>query len=139
MGGGVKYDAFAFMVSYEQLGEASANFSGDTLATSSFHQTLAESAPKLVDGISLQGQYTFWQSDAMHASVGLGVLAWELDYTSKLNDSVIEMDEDDIDLFYNLALGYTLTEQIDVSLKVSRYNLSVNDVNNIALGVTYHF
>ncbi len=139
VGGGVKYDAFAFMVSYEQLGEASANFSGDTLATSSFHQTLAESAPKLVDGISLQGQYTFWQSDAMHASVGLGVLAWELDYTSKLNDSVIEMDEDDIDLFYNLALGYTLTEQIDVSLKVSRYNLSVNDVNNIALGVTYHF
>jgi large repetitive protein len=139
VGGGVKYDAFAFMVSYEQLGEASANFSGDTLTTSSFHQTLAESAPKLVDGISLQGQYTFWQSDAMHASVGLGVLAWELDYTSKLNDSVIEMDEDDIDLFYNLALGYTLTEQIDVSLKVSRYNLSVNDVNNIALGVTYHF
>jgi len=52
---------------------------------------------------------------------------------------VIEMDEDDIDLFYNLALGYTLTEQIDVSLKVSRYNLSVNDVNNIAIGVTYHF
>ena len=139
VGGGVKYDAFAFMVSYEQLGEASANFSGDTLTTSSFHQTLAESAPKLVDGISLQGQYTFWQSDAMHASVGLGVLAWELDYTSKLNDSVIEMDEDDIDLFYNLALGYTLTEQIDVSLKVSRYNLSVNDVNNIAIGVTYHF
>jgi len=139
VGGGVKYDAFAFMVSYEQLGEASANFSGDTLTTSSFHQTLAESAPKLVDGISLQGQYTFWQSDVMHASVGLGVLAWELDYTSKLNDSVIEMDEDDIDLFYNLALGYTLTEQIDVSLKVSRYNLSVNDVNNIALGVTYHF
>ena len=139
VGGGVKYGAFAFTVSYEQLGEASANYSGDTLNASSFHQALAESAPKLVDGISLQGQYIFWQNDVMHASVGLGVLAWELDYTSKLNDSVIEMDEDDIDLFYNLTLGYTLTEQVDISLKMSRYNLSVNDVNNIALGVTYHF
>jgi len=138
-GGGVKYDAFAFTVSYEQLGEASATFSGDTLAANAFHQALAKSAPKLVDGISFQGQYTFWQSGMIQASVGLGLLAWELDYTSKLNDSVIEMDEGDIDLFYNLALGYTLTEQVEVSLKVSRYNLSVNDVNNIALGVTYHF
>ena len=139
IGGGVRYDVYSFTASYEQLGDASASYAGDTLDTALFHQALVNSTPKLVDGISLQGQYTLWQAEGLSASVGLGILAWELDYTSQLNESVIEVREDDVDLFYNLQVAYTITEHVQVSVKASRYNLSVNDINNIALGLTYHF
>jgi hypothetical protein len=139
IGGGVNYGLYSFTVSYEQLGDSSANYTGDTLDTTLFHQTLVNVAPKLVDGISLQGQYTLWQDDVWSASIGAGLFAWELDYTSRLNDSVIKVNEDDIDFIYNLQVAYMITEQVQVNLKASRYSLSVNDINNIALGLTYHF
>jgi hypothetical protein len=139
IGGGVNYGLYSFTVSYEQLGDSSASYTGDTLDTALFHQTLVNVAPKLVDGISLQGQYTLWQGDALSASIGAGLFAWELDYTSKLNDSVIKVNEDDVDIFYNLQIAYAITEQVEVSVKASRYSLSVNDINNVALGLTYHF
>jgi hypothetical protein len=139
LGGGVKYDTYSMTLSYEQLGEASASYTGETLDAVTFHQALANSAPKLVDGISLQGQYTLWQNDAVSASVGLGLFAWQLDYTSRVNDGAIAIEEDDIDVFYNVQISYQLTEHVEMSLKASRYNLSVNDVNNMALGLRYHF
>lgn len=139
IGGGVSYDVYSFTASYEKLGDASASYTGEVLDTALFHQALVNSSPKLVNGISLQGQYTLWQAEGVSASVGLGVLAWALDYTSQLNESVIEIHENDIDLFYNLQVAYTITEHVQVSVKASSYNLSVNDVNNIALGLTYHF
>ena len=139
IGGGVNYGVYSFTVSYEQLGDSSASYDGDVINTALFHQTLANVAPKLVDGISLQGQYTLWQGDALSASIGAGLFAWELDYTSTLNDSVIKVSEDDVDFIYNLQVAYAITEQVQVSLKASRYSLSVNDINNLALGLTYHF
>jgi hypothetical protein len=139
IGGGVSYGVYSFTVNYEQLGDSSASYTGDTLDTALFHQTLVNVAPKLVDGISLQGQYTLWQDDALSASIGAGLFAWELDYTSKLNDSVIKVSKNDVDFIYNLQVAYAVTAQVQVSLKASRYSLSVNDINNIALGLTYHF
>jgi hypothetical protein len=138
IGGGVNYSVYSFTLSYEQLGDSSASYVGEVLDTALFHQTLVNNAPKLVEGISLQGQYTLWQDDALSASIGVGLFAWDLDYTSQLNDSVIKVSEDDIDLFYNLQIAYAITEQVQVSVKASRYSL-VHDINNIALGLTYHF
>jgi hypothetical protein len=139
LGAGIKYDLYSFILSYEFLGDSSASFTGDVLDTASFHKALVEIAPKLVDGISLQSQYTFWQNDEVNASIGLGLFAWELDYTSTLNNSAIKVNEDDIDLFYNIQADYKLTEQVKISIKVTRYNLSVNNVNNIGMGLTYQF
>jgi len=139
LGGGINYGLYSFIVSYEQLGDSSARYDGEVIDTALFHQTLVNSAPKLVDGISLQGQYTLWQGDALSASIGVGLFAWELDYTSKLNDSVIKVSDDDVDFIYNLQVAYAITEQVQLSLKASRYSLSVNDINNVALGLTYHF
>lgn len=139
IGGGVRYDVYSFTASYDQLGDASSSYTGYTLDTALFHQTLGNSGPKLVEGISLQGQYTLWQAEGISASVGLGLLAWKLDYSSQQNESVIEVREDYIDLFYNLEVAYAITDKVQMSVKASRYNLSVNDINNIALGFTYHF
>lgn len=139
IGAGVSYDVYALTLSYEQLGQASASFTGDTLNADSFHQPLVNNSPKLVGGISLLSQYNFWQDDKLSASVGLGLLAWELDYTSELNDNVIDVNKSDVDIFYNLQLANTVAENTQVYIKVSRYNLSVNNVNNISLGAVYQF
>ncbi len=139
IGTGFRYDLYEFTLNYEQLGEASASYAGDTLDPSLYHQALLNNGPKLVDGLSLQAQYTFWQDEKFSASAGLGLFAWELDYSSKLNDSVIEMNKDGFDVFYNLQLAYAVVENTQVFVKVSRYNLSVNNVNNFSLGVIYDF
>jgi len=139
LGGGLGYGDFTFILSYEQLGEASASYTGEVLDSELFHQALVNSAPKLVDGISLQSQYTLWQSKAFNVKVGVGLLAWDLDYTSQLNESVVEVNENDKDLFYNLQVGYKLTKHVQVNLKLTRYTLSVNDVDNISLGLMYHY
>lgn len=139
LGGGYHYADFDFILSYEQLGEASASYKGEVTDSELFHQALVNSGPKLVDGISIQARYTLWQSKAFNVKVGVGLLAWELDYTSQLNESIIKVDEIDIDLFYNLQVGYKLTKHVEVSLQATRYTLSVNDVDNIDVGITYYF
>ncbi|MCI2285845.1 tandem-95 repeat protein [Colwellia sp. MSW7] len=139
LGGGLEYGDFAFILSYENLGEASASYTGKVLDPASFHQGLAESAPKLVDGFSLQSQYNLWQKEAINISFGLGLLAWDLDYTSDRSESVIELNDSDVDVFYLLQLGYKLSEHTQLSIKATRYNLSINDVNNIAVALSYHF
>jgi hypothetical protein len=139
LGGGLRYVDFSFILSYEQLGEAAASYTGDVLDSEQFHQDLANAAPKLAEGVSLQSEYHFWQGETLSASLGLGLIAWDVDYASVLNDSVISNNESDTNLFYTLAFAYQLTQDIQVSVNATRYKLSINDVNNLALGVRYHF
>ncbi|MFQ3197894.1 MAG: hypothetical protein ACI81A_001614, partial [Paraglaciecola sp.] len=139
LGGGMRYVDVSLILSYEQLGEVTASYTGDVLDAESFHQNLANAGPKLAQGVSLQGQYRVWQGETLSASLGLGVMAWDRDYTSELNGSVITNNASGINAFYSAALAYPLTENMHMSVNVTRYNLSINDVNNIALGVTYHF
>jgi hypothetical protein len=127
------------MLSYEKLGEVTASYTGDVLEAKSFHRELAEAGPKLAEGISLQGQYRVWQSETLSASLGFGVIAWEMAQTSKINDSVISNDESDMNAFYTAALTYPLKDNMQISVKVTRYNLSINDINNIALALLYEF
>ncbi len=58
----IGYADFDFILSYEQLGEASASYKGEVTDSELFHQALVNSGPKLVDGISIQARYTLWQS-----------------------------------------------------------------------------
>ena len=100
---------------------------------------MIDSAPKLVDGFSLETQYTLWQGELLNVSAGMGILAWKLKYRSQLTDSVIDVNESGTDFFYNLGLGYKLTDNIEANIGIRRYNLSINDVNNITVGISYHF
>ncbi|TYK66123.1 DUF4347 domain-containing protein [Colwellia echini] len=139
IGAGINYDAYTLTLSYEQLGETSVSYTGDTLDSSAYHQALVNSSPKLVDGFSLLGQYTLWQNDDFSVLAGLGLFAWELDHTSKLGDNILDTNKDGVDVFYNLQLAYTVIENTQVFIKASRYNLSINNVNNISLGLLYRF
>jgi hypothetical protein len=139
LGGGLRYVDVSFIFSYEQLGEATARYTGDVVNAEQFHRELANAGPKLAQGFSLQSQYTVWQGETLSASIGLGLLAWEVDYASTLSDSVISKNQSGTNLFYMAALAYPLTEKVRMSMQVTRYSLPINDVNNIALGLRYHF
>ncbi|MFQ3235383.1 MAG: hypothetical protein ACI9C4_000939 [Paraglaciecola sp.] len=72
VGGGLRYVDVSFILSYEQLGETTASYTGDVLQAQPFHQERANASPKLARGVSLQGQYRVWQGETLSASLGLG-------------------------------------------------------------------
>ncbi|GAC22237.1 Ig-like domain-containing protein [Paraglaciecola arctica] len=139
IGGGLRYVDISFILSYEHLGEAAASYTGEVLNAQQYHQILANTGPKLVEGISLQSQYSLWQHQDFSASVGMGLLHWKLDFRSELNGSVAVTSDSDTNLFYTLQMGYQLADNIQMTVKATRYNLSVNNVNNLALGLIYQF
>lgn len=139
IGGGFSYEKFSFSLSYNNLGKASTEITALTLTPSEFHQAVISTSPKLVDGYALQAQYTLWEDKYFDVRFGVGVFAWNLDYSSTLQAQTIEMNDQDLDMFYTTQFGYQLTEQVNVSLQATRYNLSINDVNNVALGIKYSF
>ena len=139
LGGGINYERFSFMLSYANLGEASAKFSGATLNRDSLEQALLDMAPKLVDGLSIETQFALWSNDSFTAAFGLGLLAWKQDYSSQLQGGTIEVDEHGVDVFYQTNLAYQLSGRMQFILKAERYQLSLNDVNNVSIGIKYNF
>jgi hypothetical protein len=139
IGGGIHYQRFSFILSYTNLGEAGAEISGTTLNRDSFEQSLLDTAPKLVDGVSVETQYTLWSNDRVTAAVGVGLLAWSLDDSSQLQNGTIRDEEQGVDVFYQANLAYGLNARMHVTLKVTRYQLALNKVNNVSVGLQYHF
>ena len=44
-----------------------------------------------------------------------------------------------VDVFFQASLAYQLSKQMQLTLKAARYQLSLNNVNNVAVGVQYAF
>jgi len=136
IGGGFHYQRFSFILSYTHLGEDGAEISGATLNRDSFEQSLLDTAPKLVDGVSVETEYTLCSNDRVTAAVGVGLLVWSLEDKSQLQSGTIRDEEQGVDAFYQVNLAYRLNEQIHVTLKVARYQLALN---NVSVGLQYHF
>ena len=139
IGGGIYYQRFSFILSYINLGEAGAEISGTTLNRDSFEQSLLDTGPKLVDGFSVETQHALWSNDRVTASVGVGLLAWSLNYSSQLQSGTIRDEERGVGVFYQASLAYELGKQIQLTLKAARYQLSLNNVNNLSVGLQYSF
>jgi hypothetical protein len=89
--------------------------------------------------VSVETQYTLWSNDRVTAAVGVGLLAWSLDDNSQLQSGTIRDEEQGVDVFYQANLAYELNERMHVTLKVARYQLALNKVNNVSVGLQYHF
>ena len=139
LGTGFNYQDFSFSLNYEQLGDTEAVISASTSNVNQFHQSVIDIAPKLVDGFSVQGEYRVWHNDAVHVAIGLGLLAWNLDYSSQLNETTIERKDNGTDAFYTATIGYQVLTDVEVNVQATRYHLPFNDVNNLSLGVRYSF
>jgi hypothetical protein len=139
LGAGIHYLSFSFILSYTNLGEAGTKISAASLNRVSFEQGILDTAPKLVDGLSVEAQYTLWSNDVFTAAVGVGLLAWQLDYSRQLQGGPVRVSEQGVNVLYQASLAYQLGAHMQVTLKLANYQLALNKVNNVFFGVRYNF
>jgi len=136
---GYQFTDYSITLGYEKLGDTTARITGDTLDVTQFQESVIDVAPVLVDGLSIGGQYNLWSNEVFNLSAGLGILMWDLDYESHVQDDVVLVDDSGVDVFYKVQVAYQMTDKVAINLQATRYDLPYNDVNNIAVGVTYQF
>ncbi|WP_229599852.1 hypothetical protein [Vibrio navarrensis] len=100
---------------------------------------MASVSPILASGVGLEVGYQFWQSDAWHAKAHLGGLFWNADIESTYQGSTIKTDIDGFNGYVGAEVGYALSEKWGLGLQASRYFLRENDVDTIAIQLTYRW
>ncbi|EJL6395691.1 tandem-95 repeat protein [Vibrio navarrensis] len=132
-------EKWSAMLRYVDMGEGSATLRGATTSPQEYHQSVASVSPILASGVGLEVGYQFWQSDAWHAKVNLGGLFWNADIESTYQGSTIKTDIDGFNGYLGAEVGYALSEKWGLGLQVSRYFLRENDVDTIAIQLTYRW
>ncbi|WP_338018308.1 Ig-like domain-containing protein [Vibrio navarrensis] len=132
-------EKWSAMLRYVDMGEGSATLRGATTSPQEYHQSVASVSPILASGVGLEVGYQFWQSDALHAKVNLGGLFWNADIESTYQGSTIKTDIDGFNGYLGAEVGYALSEKWGLGLQVSRYFLRENDVDIIAIQLTYRW
>ncbi|MBE4606384.1 hypothetical protein BOO28_01460 [Vibrio navarrensis] len=127
------------MLRYVDMGEGSATLRGATTSPQDYHQSVASVSPILASGVGLEVGYQFWQSDAWHAKAHLGGLFWNADIESTYQGSTIKTDIDGFNGYVGAEVGYALSEKWGLGLQASRYFLRENDVDTIAIQLTYRW
>ncbi|UXI03214.1 Ig-like domain-containing protein [Photobacterium sp. TY1-4] len=124
---------------YVDMGEGSATLSGMSATPQAYHQQVAQVTPVLADGFGLDVGYAFWQQEAWRAEVSLGGLYWDVDFESRYQGETIKSDSDGFDLYAGADIGYALSKQWTLGINATRYFIEPNDVDTLALKLTYHF
>ncbi|EHA1125584.1 tandem-95 repeat protein, partial [Vibrio navarrensis] len=132
-------EKWSAMLRYVDMGEGSATLRGATTSPQDYHQSVASVSPILASGVGLEVGYQFWQSDAWHAKVNLGGLFWNADIESTYQGSTIKTDIDGFNGYLGAEVGYALSEKWGLGLQASRYFLRENDVDTIAIQLTYRW
>ncbi|WP_391856880.1 Ig-like domain-containing protein [Vibrio cidicii] len=132
-------EKWSAMLRYVDMGEGSATLRGATTSPQEYHQSVASVSPILASGVGLEVGYQFWQSDAWHAKANLGGLFWNADIESTYQGSTIKTDIDGFNGYVGAEVGYALSEKWGLGLQASRYFLRENDVDTIAIQLTYRW
>lgn len=132
-------EKWSAMLRYVDMGEGSATLRGATTSPQEYHQSVASVSPILASGVGLEVGYQFWQSDAWHAKANLGGLFWNTDVESTYQGSTIKTDIDGFNSYVGAEVGYALSEKWGLGLQASRYFLRENDVDTIAIQLTYRW
>ncbi|WP_196386237.1 Ig-like domain-containing protein [Vibrio cidicii] len=132
-------EKWSAMLRYVDMGEGSATLRGATTSPQDYHQSVASVSPILASGVGLEVGYQFWQRDAWHAKANLGGLFWNADIESTYQGSTIKTDIDGFNGYVGAEVGYALSEKWGLGLQASRYFLRENDVDTIAIQLTYRW
>ncbi|WP_436322591.1 Ig-like domain-containing protein [Vibrio cidicii] len=132
-------EKWSAMLRYVDMGEGSATLRGATTSPQEYHQSVASVSPILASGVGLEVGYQFWQSDAWHAKANLGGLFWNADIESTYQGSTIKTDIDGFNGYVGAEVGYAFSEKWGLGLQASRYFLRENDVDTIAIQLTYRW
>lgn len=136
---GYQFEQFNLIARYHDLGTGAASFQGDTLNASEFQNLVRDYAPKLVSGVSFASAYRYDISDNLYGTAALGAIAWQLDYASQANGNTSALEDDGVDLLVEFAVGYHVNKQLSVGVAATRYFVGLNDIDELALTLTYSF
>jgi len=126
-------------LNYIDMGQGRATITVDTIEPEQYHRAVAEISPVLVSGTALQLGYRFWQREQVSATLIGGILAWEGDTSSEYGDQLIKTPREGSDAFYGIAAHYHVTEQWQLGLGITRYQLAANNVDVSFVSLSYLF
>ncbi|WP_440056925.1 Ig-like domain-containing protein (plasmid) [Pseudoalteromonas sp. T1lg65] len=125
---------------YIDLGEGKVAFSGLTATPDEMHKTLSSLAPVLPKGTALQLGYEAKLASALTGKLFVGALSWKSEIDSKLNGSSrIVHKNDGTSGFAGAGLHYRLSDSTSLGMDYSRYFISENDIDEVAVSVSYRF
>lgn len=125
---------------YIDLGEGRIIFSGEVESVESIPSEISRTAPILPEGLAIQVEYDVFKHNAFEGKLFLGGFNWKNNVDSTRNKAFDRrFEEHKTDLFYGLGVSYHISESVEMDLQYSRYALSENNINEVALGVSYRF
>jgi DNA-binding protein len=130
---------FAVEMGYQDLGEASAQLSGDSLTPEQYHELVKAVSPVLVDGWTAAARFTLWQSDVWNVEVPLGLFRWDSEIESSRGNSTLYSKTNGTDWFLGVQLNYSLSDNLKFGLGYQQLELDANDVSSWLLSVRYEF
>ncbi len=130
---------FAVEMGYQDLGEASAQLSGDSLTPEQYHELVKAVSPVLVDGWTAAARFTLWQSDMWNVEVPLGLFRWDSEIESSRGNSTLYSKTNGTDWFLGVQLNYSLSDDLKFGLGYQQLELDANDVSSWLLSVRYEF
>ncbi|WP_442792690.1 tandem-95 repeat protein, partial [Pseudoalteromonas sp. T1lg23B] len=127
-------------IRYINLGEASVSFSGSVSDPSQAQGMLADVAPVLPEGISVQVDYSKSLANQFEGKIFFGAFNWQYEIDSVRDGSVSQKYEDDgTSAYLGAGIHYAISTEVTLGLDYSYYFVSKNDIDEIALSVQYRF
>ncbi|MBY0417968.1 MAG: tandem-95 repeat protein, partial [Pararheinheimera sp.] len=130
---------FALEMGYQDSGEASSQISGDSLTPEQYHELVKAVSPVLVDGWTVAARFTLWQNEQWDLEVPLGILNWDSEIESTMDDTTLYTERDGNDWFLGVQLNYQVAEDWKLGLGYQQLELDANDVSSWLLSARYDF
>lgn len=130
---------FAVEMGYQDLGEASAQLSGDSLTPEQYHELVKAVSPVLVDGWTAAARFALWQNDVWNVEVPVGLFRWDSEIESSRGNSTLYSKTNGTDWFLGVQLNYSLSDNLKFGLGYQQLELDANDVSSWLLSVRYQF
>ncbi|WP_310281301.1 Ig-like domain-containing protein [Rheinheimera soli] len=133
------HPVFALELGYLDLGEASSQITAESLTPQQYHELVKAVTPVLVDGFTVAGRFTLWQNEQWSLEVPLGLLFWDSEIESRMDNTVIRSKNDGTDFYLGVQLNYQLAAGWKLGLGYQQLNLEPNDVNSWLVSIRYQF
>ena len=130
---------FALEMGYQDSGEASSQISGDSLTPEQYHELVKAVSPVLVDGWTIAARFMLWQNQQWDLEVPLGILNWDSEIESTMDDTTLYSTRDGKDWFLGVQLNYKVSDSWKVGLGYQQLELEANDVSSWMLSLRYDF
>ncbi|WP_159064845.1 Ig-like domain-containing protein [Thaumasiovibrio subtropicus] len=122
---------------YIDMGEGSATLRQATASPEVYHQRVSEVSPLLVSGVGLDVGYTLLRYHGWSGALTLGAIRWEADIDSDYQGTHLSTRYKGVDPYLGLGIDYTINEEWQLGVQVSRYFIEHNDVDSAILSLKY--